>query len=1147
MKKLRLLLLFGATVFALSGCADYDEIDPQIAGGLEVRISGGINQQPTRATAEGFVDGDAVGIYVVNYQGAQPGPLLDQGNQADYAQYTYDEKANKWVAMGKVYYKDDKTPVDLYGYYPYAKPATVSAYPFEVKQDQSTFSESGKLSGYEASDFLWGKAANNLPSTNAIKIAFNHRMACALVVLQAGTGFAEGEFERVERSVLMTGVTRKSVIDLATGVVTAQGTAATTGTVMNETSDGFRAIAIPQSVSASTPLFAITLDGIVYNFKKSDAFEFPAGEMSRFTITINKKEITGTYELVLSDISIIPWIEDSESHAGEARQYYVVQVQTPGTLEATLTALNKNGAKIKNLKVTGTIDARDFFYMRDKMLVLQALNLKEVKIVGYESYPANEIPGKALIEKKTLYFFAFPDGITKIGDYAFSGGSAVGGNPITGHLVIPDGVTEIGENAFAKCTNLTGLSLPSSLKKIGGHAFYNCSNLTGNLALPYGLEEIGASAFYDCLRFTGTLELPATLTKIGSSAFRSCRGFTGSLKIPEKVTVLKGQSFAYCSGMRGQLMLHDNVVFGGEGVFSDTPFTGELVLPKGLTTIPAETFGGPFGGSLFSSIAGFPEGLTEIGDRAFMGCWRLAGVLEFPKDLTSIGQEAFSGCKNLEGVVLPEHLSIIKANAFKDCFYINSIISKALVPPVAIATAFDGVPKNNFTVEVPEMAVNRYQTADEWSLFKRISANRNFSIERRFTRWLNAGGSKTIYLKALEGAQWSVDSKPDWVTVTPSTGAGKIEVTLTTSELTKGSRMRTGEVVFRLTGTDYTVKTTVEQYNYTHGDGDVVTLKRATKGKGVNIVVMGDCYDAKDISEGGYLKDITDACNHIFTVEPYKTYADYFNVYGVFGLSDDSGVGTINNEKNAKFGSQYFVTHGVKPDEAICFEYACKAPINNNVSETVVVLVPNTTIYAGITYMWGDGSAIAVCPKSEDAYPFDFRGLVQHEVGGHAFAKLADEYIYVHNWVDQCTCDNPHDGDLRAGKSRGWYRNLALTSDLRSVDWSHLIFHPTYSNIVDVFEGGWFHTKNVWRSEPNSCMNNNIPYFNAISRQEIVERLKKLAGERFDIKDFYAKDVLYVNPATRNTMPATVPTPYVSSQQYPPKYMGEKPNFNPNN
>lgn len=597
MKKLRLLLLFGATVFALSGCADYDEIDPQIAGGLEVRISGGINQQPTRATAEGFVDGDAVGIYVVNYQGTQPGPLLDQGNQADYAQYTYDEKANKWIAMGKVYYKDDKTPVDLYGYYPYAKPATVSAYPFEVKQDQSTFFESGKLSGYEASDFLWGKAPNNLPSTNAIKIAYNHRMACALVVLQAGTGFAEGEFERVERSVLMTGVTRKSVIDLATGVVTAQGGAEPTGTVMNETTDGFRAIAIPQSVSASTPLFAITLDGIVYNFKKSDAFEFPAGEMSRFTITINKKEITGTYELVLSDISIIPWIEDSESHAGEARQYYVVQVPTPGTLEATLTALNKNGAKIKNLKVTGTIDARDFFYMRDKMLVLQALNLKEVKIVGYESYPANEIPDRAFGCKKTLYFFTFPDGITKIGRYAFND-TFDGGTPITGHLVIPDGVTEIDESAFAKCTNLTGLSLPSSLKKIGGSAFYNCSNLTGNLALPYGLEEIEASAFSSCSRFTGTLELPATLTKIGQFAFSTCSGFTGSLKIPEKVTVLKGQSFAYCKGMRGQLMLHDNVVFGGERVFSNTPFTGELVLPKGLTTIPAVTFGG----SLFSSI-----------------------------------------------------------------------------------------------------------------------------------------------------------------------------------------------------------------------------------------------------------------------------------------------------------------------------------------------------------------------------------------------------------------------------------------------------------------------------------------------------------------------------------------------------------------
>lgn len=37
-------------------------------------------------------------------------------------------------------------------------------------------------------------------------------------------------------------------------------------------------------------------------------------------------------------------------------------------------------------------------------------------------------------------------------------------------------------------------------------------------------------------------------------------------------------------------------------------------------------------------------------------------------------------------------------------------------------------------------------------------------------------------------------------------------------------------------------------------------------------------------------------------------------------------------------------------------------------------------------------------------------------------------------------------------------------------------------------------------------MNNNIPYYSAISRQAIVERIKAYAGEAFDFDDFVAKD-----------------------------------------
>ena len=111
----------------------------------------------------------------------------------------------------------------------------------------------------------------------------------------------------------------------------------------------------------------------------------------------------------------------------------------------------------------------------------------------------------------------------------------------------------------------------------------------------------------------------------------------------------------------------------------------------------------------------------------------------------------------------------------------------------------------------------------------------------------------------------------------------------------------------------------------------MITLNEATKGDGVDIVFLGDCYDAADIAAGNYLADLEEAVGYYFSVEPYATYKDYFNVYAVLGVSDDSGMGTLNTIKDAKFGSTFGEKNLVQPDMNMCFEYACKAPIDDGV------------------------------------------------------------------------------------------------------------------------------------------------------------------------------------------------------------------------
>lgn len=1205
-------LLFGLCCAALiAGCTTdtYDLGNEVVMGGTpRINISGAISQEYiSRVNDGGFCQDDQVGLFGVNYtdNNTLAGELLDEGNQVDNARYTYDEANNKWESSGNIYYKDSKTNIDLYAYYPYSTVNSVNEYVFEVQRDQSG---ENTVDGYSLSDFLWGKATNIAPTEQKIKILFNHKMACANVVLVEGENFADGEFASLKKSVLVMNTSRTSTINLATGVVSATGEVESEGIVMKSNEEGYKAIVVPQTVAAGASLFSITVDGVAYRFKKDVDFTYEQGKQAKFTIEVSKKVPSGDYEFSLVDCEIVDWIADIDTHGGEARQYYVVHQEEPGTLSAKLRAAKKDPTKIKNLKISGKIDACDFYFMRDSMDLLQAVNLKESTIEGaWECYanidgikryfylggipehatdgevigkfrlaypeigayyyvdyalPANEIPKNAFANKTYLTHISFPERIVKIRENAFNACSL-----LSGALIIPDNVVEIGGCAFNQCSNLTSLQLPYGLETLGNNVFSDCSTFSGNLSLPEKLLYIGDGCFSGCSGFTGNLVLPELLTIIPASCFAGCNGLTGNLEIPNGVTSIGNGAFAGC-GFNGTLTLPNNITSIGDSAFVSCNLQGELNLPFNLKSIPTYCFYG----TAFSSIPKFPDGLLEIGDSAFNSCWRLSGVLEFPESLVSIGSNAFAYCSTLDGIVLPKELVAIREGAFLDCFYIHKIVCKAEEPPIIQPGAFYGVAKDNFTVEVPAISVNRYQNDANWGEFKRISAHYDFSISRREMRALNAKHSREFVLRAPANYAWSIESMPDWVTVTPSSGVGKTEVVVTVNEMTDADistfeintgaynspnhethNGRAGEIVFLLNDKDYRTTMNVEQYDCDNYDGEVIVNQTASEGNGVNIVFMGDCFDAQDIATGKYLAGINEAIGYYFDIEPYKTYKPYFNIYTVVGMSNDSGIGTVNTIRDAKFGSQYSL-EGISPNHEITYEYAMKASSVNedNLGQTLVVMIENTTEYGGICYMWGDGSAIACCPMSDDAYPYDFRGIVQHEAGGHGFGKLGDEYIYHNAFFQSCGCPCcPHLKEFYNGKSLGWYRNLDTTGDMDDVGWSHLIFNPKYSNIVDIYEGGFFHSRGIFRSEPNSCMNNNIPYYSAISRQEMVERIMRYAGKEFDINEFYAKDVLDSQGnntgATRSSVAETAVTLTGAGKQMPPKFMGDKPQLKKSN
>ena len=1166
--------MLAAALPLLAACSLNEPITEE--GGIDyskktISLGGEINQvYVTRASDGGFADQDRIGVYIVDYNGSEAGTLSNSGNRADNVKHTFDEASYKWKAARDIYWKNKDTHVDIYGYYPYGEVDEVNALSFEVSKDQSTDAQNGKLGGYESSDFLWGKVEDVAPTDRVIKIAFHHKLAGVRVSLVEGTGFAEGEWAAASKQVLITGTHRKATIDLATGIATPAGDVSTTGIIPLVKDNDFRAVVIPQDIAAGTDLVSITVNGIAYKYNKAEAISFIAGKQHNFTITVNKRG-DGDFEFTLSGESITAWENDSASHDARAKEYVIINVDTPGTLDKCIAAAGKDLTELRNLKLTGKINSRDMAIMRVVMTRLSALNMKEVEIVkgdsgqltkadGYSGgdgdYEANEdgeIPNYAFNGKKTLTSLVLPDKLTRIGGARGGGRGAFNGcENLSGSLIIPEGVIEIAPGAFGGCSGLTGeLVLPSTLKILGdadfaygqSHdgVFANC-NFVSEVKLPEGLEELGAGTFYGCKNLYGEIRLPEGLKSIGEGAFNGCENLSGSITIPQGVVIIPNDCFRG-TWLGGTLTLHNGIISIGSGAFASTGMKGELILPENIDVISSNAFYNcDFSGKLV-----LPESLHTIGDNAFAYNWRLMGTLEIPENVISIGAGAFTSCRSLEGVIFPEGLESIRSGAFQDCFGLNKIVCKGTIPPYIQDGALNGVAKDNFTVEVPEEAVITYQNEPGWCDFKRISAYRNLVIRPSVANALNTSVSRELVLNADE--EWTVESQPDWVTLSQTEGNGKTELTLTFSQMPAGDD-REGKIVFKLKDKDYRTTCTVTQYDYEYAEDEMVTLQSASKGKGINIVLLGDGYNAKEVSDGDLLKDIKEAMGHFFSIEPYKTYKDYFNVYTGIAVSTESGIGSVNTIIYNRFNTSAKggVTLGGRNGESDfneIFRYALNAPTvtADNLGQTLIIMIPNTSDYGGICYMYGDGSAIAYCPKSDYGYPLDFRGVIQHEAGGHGFGKLGDEYIYHNVFIDNCDClCCGHVFEFNGAKGNGWYDNLSLSGKMSEVPWKHLLFHEKYKQIVDIYEGGFMHNRGVYRSEYSSCMNNDIPYYSTVSRESIVKKIKAYAGEEYSFEDFVANDNIENLPETASTKSDVAAKTYPRAMhQHAPVFMGKRP------
>ena len=337
-------------------------------------------------------------------------------------------------------------------------------------------------------------------------------------------------------------------------------------------------------------------------------------------------------------------------------------------------------------------------------------------------------------------------------------------------------------------------------------------------------------------------------------------------------------------------------------------------------------------------------------------------------------------------------------------------------------------------------------------------------------------------------------------------------------------------------------------------ENGIVVMQEAKAGKGVDIIIMGDGFAQEHFSNGNYEAVMNQAANAFFSVEPYASLRDYFNVYYIKAVSDEnhdavpywSGGSPGNGAQNGaimgtartKFNTQLVPNStSVSGNDDLVQEYMMQTirykggkggtPVSSEdeVQQrafTALALVQvNVKCYAGTCWMWYTGAtdycnalSIAYTPLGNDNNGEQCRLTTIHEAGGHGFGKLADEYQgwsftefntslwnnlrTYHTWgVDRNVNEYWTDEDV--AQFGGWDQWEHTTA--QNVYWAELLrseYSYASTEGLSMYKGAYTYNHMFCRPTYNSVMNNqfgaNGQSFNAISRWTIWYRIMKLAG-----------------------------------------------------
>lgn len=284
-------------------------------------------------------------------------------------------------------------------------------------------------------------------------------------------------------------------------------------------------------------------------------------------------------------------------------------------------------------------------------------------------------------------------------------------------------------------------------------------------------------------------------------------------------------------------------------------------------------------------------------------------------------------------------------------------------------------------------------------------------------------------------------------------------------------------------------------------DGEVLTLQKAETGRGIDLVFMGDAFVDKDMEPGGlYEQKMEEAMEQFFSIEPYTSLRNRFNVYAVKVVSP-----------NAEFMPN--AVHRINRNSTICFEYVEKINKVNLYHAPMVSVIYNTNGSAGRSYteLYTDGTFVAYMMEGVNE-------VLIHESGGHGLAKLLDEYVEP-GMGSETLPEEERAYMENVWNDFGWGANVDWRNDASTVKWSHFLNDSRYANEgLGLYEGAYLYGYGAYRPTENSMMRYNDSPFNAPSREQIYKRIMQLSeGEnwKYDYEEFVKFDEKSRNAASR--------------------------------